>query len=238
MILMLCVSINAGCGKTTPIISAVNIRKPIYVDGVMDVVWQKGSWCKISHLALSKQDTIVTSANISGKFKVRWDRKNCYFFIQVKDDIKCRRPVSEDLYKAKIDFFRWVGENDAVSVVVDSKQEGLTLKHSRINRYTFVYQFDSVLVSYGFKSDINNVKFAQKDTAAGYAMEIAIPWDNLNIDISKRHSFGLQIFIADNDNHQIEPGIPPFSDSIVSWFDTGISLSAASKLPTNVYLND
>ncbi|MFZ4723889.1 MAG: sugar-binding protein [Paludibacter sp.] len=143
--------------------------------------------------------------DFSGSFKTAWDKKNFYFYADIKDDIKIKKGTS------------YLVDNFELSLDVNhSKATAFDLKDDvkiRINR-------DTVLTSSGPGDNgrgdypwtaatgqgMKGMVIMQKEVAGGWQVELSIPFDSIQsknpspVVVGQNSKIGLQVYFCDQDS--------------------------------------
>jgi hypothetical protein len=160
-------------GKTTT---------PPAIDAVDDKMWNRVSYIMLSNVVDGKRDGL---ADLSGGYKVLYDEKNLYFWIEIIDDTLIDK-ASEDYARDCIEFY-FDAENSKPPV----------------------YGPEQIQYRYGWNSkDIQTIKgqadskptVAQKTTKNGYIMEIKFPWTSIHKRNSGNPFMGFDLQVNDNDS--------------------------------------
>jgi Carbohydrate family 9 binding domain-like len=182
-------SIGAGC-----IVPAV-----VKVDGALDD-WSGQTFVDLTHTnaAFSKgtwSGVVATDdANSSGSFAVQWDPNYLYVAARIKDDVRGVFPSSPNY-----------GQDDSVQIFLDGN-------HDRVDGAYNTDDHSIIITADGRGQDAQygqqahavpaGVKLAVANaSAAGYTVEVAIPWSVLGNAVAQGgRTIGFDFAISDDDS--------------------------------------
>ncbi len=177
---------SASCSIFWQDFNGHQIRKvdlPPEIDGELEEVWGNVPRFALNHLVTG---SIGDPNDMSAWFSALWDWDNLYFYLMVLDDslstnssvdhLKDGIEIYLDADNSKSKFF----EDDEFQLRIVIDEEDL---YSDIG--TFFQGADVVI----------------KKNETGYAMEISIPWEQLNGMAIPGHFLGLDVHINDNDSN-------------------------------------
>ncbi len=128
------------------------------IDAVIEPLWKKSRSHSIDDLVLGRRDS---SDDITGSFRLLWDSDFLYILTEVIDDVK--RHTGEPGHN-----------NDSIEVYIDYDNSKSDFYDD--NDFQFRYEWSAPKVTVPIGKSLENIPAAQADTAAGYTMEMALPW--------------------------------------------------------------
>ncbi|MBN1782544.1 gliding motility-associated C-terminal domain-containing protein [bacterium] len=153
-------------------------------------------------------------ADCNPSFRTLWDETYLYFFFSVDDDTLVKTPPLLPYM------------DDDIELFIDSD-----FSHGK--SYDFIDDFNiqfgwnyseaAVSLSYSSEIDIAKFEFVQKTTGTGWNLELAIPMENLLMNTSSGHVFGLDVQYTDNDGNPCPNGGSqhPQREHKLSWWNVG-----------------
>ncbi len=155
----------------------------------------------------SGANNLVDAADFSGTFKTSWDKKNFYFFANIKDDIKVKKGTF------------YLTDNFELSLDVNNSKgnafDGVDDIKIRINRDTTLINTgigNNILGDYPWTATsadgMKGMVIKQKEVAGGYLVELAIPWDSIQskvlpanrLTLAENSVIGMQVYFCDQDS--------------------------------------
>ena len=148
-------------------------------------------------------NNLVNPADFSGSFKTSWDKKNLYFFANIKDDIKIKKGTS------------YLVDNFELSLDVNNSKgnafDGVDDIKIRINRDTTLVAGCPTCNDLGDYPWANGLGMKgmvvkQKEVTGGYQVELSIPWDSIQsknpskVVIGENTKIGMQVYFCDQDS--------------------------------------
>lgn len=160
------------------------INDSLIIDGNPDSIWDS---CKKEPILNNQRGKMYwgDSLDLSGTFRVLWNKKYLYVFFDITDNIFFHRDDIITYY------------NDGVEVYLDvsnDKKDEMTVGDD----YQLQFVFDSLKVS-GTNFISNGIRYKRKLTGKGYTVEIAIPWSILKYNPNIGRVIGFDAGILDND---------------------------------------
>ena len=194
-------SIDTGSGTEQPrsdkLLIPYGVPSPV-IDGVVDDIWSKVPSHSINNQLLGSQ----TAADLSGQFRMMYDRSNVYLLVEVQDDL-IRSNSGADWW-----------EDDGIEIYIDADLSGGE-SWDGVNDYLLGFRVgDPEAKVGGFSAEMpSSLTFNQRIAGGGYVMEIKIPLAVMGYDRSNGGRFGFDIHINDDDD-------TGGRDGKVSWFAT------------------
>lgn len=152
------------------------------IDAVIDKIWENAKYHRIDNLVLGRKSS---ADDITGRFRLLWDEEHLYVLVEVTDDIK--RHTGEPGHR-----------NDGVEVYID--YDNSKSDYYGDNDFQFRYEWSAAKVTIPIGSGFDGIVEAQADTAGGYVMEMALPWQSLGGPAPADKHIGIDVHINDNDN--------------------------------------
>ena len=157
-------------------------------------------------------NNMVNAADFSGSFKTAWDKKNLYFFANIKDDIKIKKGKTGTGLAYQTD-------NLELSLDVNNSKgkvfDGVDDIKIRINRDTTFFSTgpgDNTIGDYPWtattKDGMKGMVISQKEVAGGYQVELSIPWDSIQAKVlpanrlkfAENSKIGMLVYYCDQDS--------------------------------------
>jgi hypothetical protein len=148
--------------------------------------------------------TVTGSPNNTASFGVLWDNTNLYVGVKVLD---------VNLYSESTDIW----DDDAVEVYIDANFNRSATYDGRDNQIIKGYNKTSVFT----KSAITGLQHAWAPTSGGYAIELAIPWNQLGITSpAAGTNIGFDVGYDDDDNGGARDGQAVWNGTINNYQNT------------------
>jgi hypothetical protein len=187
-------SIVAFSGPTVPRTGAAPV-----IDGLVDTAWNAVQAFPVTHMV---QGSAVSPGDIFAAWRAAWDDANLYLLVQVIDNVlKNTNSLSY--------------ENDGIEAYIDID-----------NSKSFTYGTGDFQVRYGWNAGAvenvqgaiaSRVSAAQKNTANGYVMEMALPWSALGVSPQPGMFMGFDVHVNDNDSLSRKTKLAWFGQSDNAW---------------------
>jgi len=172
-------------------------RTPPIVDGNVDAAWSRAE-------AYPIRRTIVGAPplprDLSGSFRVLWDRVALYLLVDVTDDVRMKD--SSQIY-----------DDDSVAVYLD-------VNNCKANRFgpddiQNYFRWGEIRAVENKHNAHRNLAYAYKNTPGGYRIEIKLPWTTLRARAPKAGGspqlLGIDVHINDDDDGGAR-------DTKIAWF--------------------
>ncbi|MGE5294982.1 MAG: sugar-binding protein, partial [Solirubrobacterales bacterium] len=182
-----------------------SVTKPPVIDGQVDPIWSIAS---VQSISVRIDGTVTNPADCSGSWRAMWDATYIYLIVDVNDDA-----LYNDSGSAYLD--------DSVEFYFDggnTKGAGTPLSGDD-RQYTFGWTATDIQ---GTNTNTAGVEQAQVTTAAGWRIEMRLPWASLQgattapaID----DLIGIDVFINDDDNggDTREAQVATYADNSGAW---------------------
>lgn len=164
------------------------IDKPPLIDGRFESTWKNAEAFEVCH----KVGMIRSTKDLSAAFRAAWDQGHLYVFVAIQDDI---RVVDSPGFKFG---------DDGVVLFLDARNDrDAARKDDDLN---LVFYCDTPKVREVSGKPTSGIQFAQKDSAAGYTMEIAIPWKIIGRQPAVGDTIGFEFHALDDDKGRWREG--------------------------------
>ncbi len=194
---------DAAVPPPPPADPIVMANQPPAIDGELDPIWENTPWFRNFHIAPKddrQNDPTLVDCGLS--WRGMWDDNYLYFFIEVSDDTLN--------YEGNDNW-----QDDSFEIWLDADNSKGT-EYDGVNDFgfSFIYEPDNPLVfkpvkkgGMGLDVDMSGIKQGawkkeeSDDTEgpAGVRLEVAVPWNLLNVSPSAGHKMGLEIDWNDSD---------------------------------------
>lgn len=202
LFVFLIVSQLVSCGQSDSKSFVVpKIESQPEIDGIKEELWKSSNNYKMSYI-FSGEAHFEGEKDISGDFNILYDSVNMYFFFEIKDNIK----YTHDIPNNKFDNRNWKSDDyDKVSILFDlNKDRRIDYKNLEGDcEIGFNYNINKIFTKN--ISDIEGIKFKQRDELDGYNLEIQLSWKTLNIVPIKNKKIGFCVRVCDNDSSFCTP---------------------------------
>lgn len=149
---------------------------------------------------------------MAASYRLLWDLQGLYAFVAVTDsDLSADSPA-----------LPW--EDDSIEIYLDADASHGTSYDGR-NDFQYVFRVDDPALHVGSRSagTTAGIRFATARTAAGYALEVAIPWTTLGVSPSSGARIGFDVHVNDDDGGGNREGkLAAFARVDMSWTDPSL----------------
>ncbi len=188
-----------SCGGISSQIFTITVEEPaiaealagcaeaIIIDGVMNEnAWNDVGWNPISKLCLGTNPN-----NVSGNFKLLWDTSNLYVGIAINDSYQNATQVACATYN-----------NSAVEIFLDmANDRGAQPFPGSVGDFHFIISYDTLHFCWNATVAMppTGLQYESTHDAAGYIMEVQIPWAELRKNlgvvplIGETYQFDVQV---------------------------------------------
>ena len=180
-------------------------RAPIQptIDAQFDEVWEETQPLPIEELAYGEE--YPDEEDLSGTARVLWDEEYLYVFAEVTDDVIVV-DAGESYQADNVEIYLDLGNDKAGSYTDDDYQYRVLADGSEL-----------IEEKHGATE---GVVYETAQTADGYVLEIAFPWDTLGGKPASRDPLGFDVQLTDNDGDGREHRLAWAADNNDAWQDT------------------
>lgn len=181
------ISFPACSGLQPP--AKVNVCKanavPV-IDGQEDCSWKDLAEQPIENLLVG---STVSTADISGFFKVKWNASSLFLYVEVTDDLLVNDTPGATPWN-----------NDGIELFLDGNNAKGTTYDA--NDHQLIFTVNDNTVFHHSNSAINptGVNFAQSLIPGGYSMEIQVDWSFVGITPTDGAPIGFDLHLNDDDD--------------------------------------
>jgi hypothetical protein len=203
-----------GPGETLPpapqpLLIDMTANAPL-IDGVMDVQWENARNYQIANLVNDPNFHIDNWKDSYGNFRILYDAKNLYVFVQVNDDTivtSAANSYENDCVEIYFD-----GDNSKNPVGADPWAWPPTAYDANDSQNRFV--FDQAPANSEGVFDVSSMDYVYLQTDTGWNLEFSVPWKGQPFKGTAGLTIGFEININDND------GGTPAREAITKWWAT------------------
>ena len=169
------------------------------IDGSVDSRWNSANSQTIANIIAGP---VVDAGDLSGSFRTLWDSTNLYVLVEVSDQAQ----------QNDSGVSTW--HDDSVEIYIDADNDKQTSYGSDDYQYRFTWNGSLLIVQEIKHGATIGVTASRAQTAAGYAIEVKLPWNTLNqSSVAFGALLGFDVHINDDDDGGSR-------DSKKAWFNT------------------
>jgi hypothetical protein len=203
-----------GPGETLPpapqpLLIDMTANAPL-IDGVMDVQWENARNYQIANLVTDPNFVVDNWKDSYGNFRVLYDAKNLYVFVQVNDDTIVTSAANT--YERDCVEIYWDGDNSKNPVGADPWAWPPTAYDANDSQSRFV--FDTAPENSEGVFDISSCDYVYLQTDNGWNLEFSVPWKGQPFKGTAGLTVGFEININDAD------GGANAREAITKWWAT------------------
>lgn len=158
------------------IVHAGEVKTSITPDGVLE----EAAWTLAGRL----QKSVIGTGNNTATFAARWDATHLYVAVRVRDD-----QILEDSTS--------VWHDDALEIYIDARGDRSTTYGADDRQFTIGVGKRELAEARGL---IGGARAGIVTGAGGYTFEIAIPWQDLELEPARGLSLGFDLGVNDDDD--------------------------------------
>lgn len=172
---------NPPC--TSPVVAQITGTAPV-INQTIESVWAIAPIRNIGNVTLGGMPS-----DYAGKWRALYNSTNLYFLVEVSDAVKTNDSGGN-----------W-WEDDVIEIFIDGNNSKGTA-YDGVNDFQLGFRWNDNTIRVGGYSVTNTtgIVFSNYATAAGYTLEVAIPWSTIGATPAIGYAIGLDVQVDDDDN--------------------------------------